>query len=59
MRPDIALAVGVLARHSLAPGKAYVRAAKRLVVYLYNTRHSGIVYRRPGDSGERNVPIML
>ena len=38
MRPDIALAVGVLARHGMAPGKAHVRAAKRVVMYLYNAR---------------------
>ena len=47
-----------LARHSLAPGKAHVRAAKRLVMYLYNTRHLSIVYRRPDGSGERNVPVV-
>ena len=27
-------------------------------MYLYNTRHLGILYRRPGDSGERNVPVV-
>ena len=58
MRPDIAFAVGVLARHSLAPGKAHVRAARRVVMYLYNTRHLKIVYRRPDELGGRNVPVM-
>ena len=58
MRPDIALAVGILARHGMAPGRAHVRAAKRVVMYLYNARKLGITYRRPERPGERNVPVM-
>ena len=58
MRPDIALAVGVLARHGMTPGKAHVRAAKRVVMYLYNARKLGITYRRPDGSGRRHVPVI-
>jgi hypothetical protein len=57
VRCDIALAVGVLARHAMFPGPSHVRAAKRVLMYLYNTRHLGIVYRR--DSAARNVPRMF
>ena len=57
MRPGLAFAVSTLSRHSLAPGKAHERAAKRVVMYLYNTRHFGIVYRRPHELGERNLPV--
>ena len=55
VRCDVAYAVGVLARHALAPGKAHVKALKRVVKYLYNTRALGITYQR---SGERNVPVI-
>ena len=55
---DIALAVGVLARHGMTPGKAHVRAAKRVVMYLYNARKLGITYRRPDGSGRRHVPVI-
>jgi hypothetical protein len=57
VRCDIAHAVGVLARHSLCPGQAHVRAAKRVLMYLYNTRHYGILYRR--KVADRNVPRMF
>ena len=57
MRPDLAYAVSALSRHSLAPGKAHVKAARRVVMYLYNTRHLGIVYRR-SEVKERNVPVI-
>lgn len=43
-RPDISYAVGSLARHSTAVGKEHVRAARRCVQYLYNTRHLCIMY---------------
>ena len=46
VRPDIATAVGILARHSLTPGQAHVNAAKRVVMYLYNTSHLGITYSK-------------
>jgi hypothetical protein len=57
VRCDIAHAVGVLCRHALYPGKSHVRAAKRVLMYLYNTRHLGILYRR--DNSARNVPRMF
>ena len=56
VRCDIAHAVGVLARHAMFPGQSHVRAAKRVLMYLYNTRALGIFYRR--DSPHRNVPLM-
>lgn len=55
VRCDVAFAVGCLARHALAPGKAHVRACKRVVMYLYNTRALGITYQR---TGENNVPVI-
>mmetsp|Transcript_728 Transcript_728/g.1558 ORF Transcript_728/g.1558 Transcript_728/m.1558 type:complete len:617 (-) Transcript_728:444-2294(-) len=58
VRCDIAYAVGCLARFALNPGKAHVKACKRVVMYLYNTRTLGITYSRPQDSTERNVPCM-
>ena len=37
MRPDISFAVSALSRHSLAPGKAHVKAARRLAMYHTST----------------------
>ena len=45
-RCDVALCVGILARHAACPGPAHVKAAKRVVMYLFNTRHLGITYFR-------------
>jgi hypothetical protein len=59
VRCDISLAVGVLARHSMAPGPAHVKAAKRVVQYLYNTRHLCITYRKPTSGSTANVPLMF
>ena len=42
----------------MAPGKANVRAAKRVVMCLYNARELGITYRRPEISGQRHVPVI-
>jgi hypothetical protein len=46
VRFDIAYAVGVLARYAKNPGRQHVRAARRVLMYLYNTRGLGIVYTR-------------
>jgi hypothetical protein len=46
VRCDVSYAVGVLARHAATPGPAHVKAAKRVVMYLFNTRNLGITYRR-------------
>jgi hypothetical protein len=54
IRCDIAYAVGALARHSLTVGHAHVKAAKRVVMYLYNTVKLGITYYR--DTEEINTP---
>ena len=58
VRCDISLAVGVLARHSMTPGPAHVKAVKRVVQYLYNTRQLGITYRRSVPGSAANVPLM-
>ena len=50
-RPDIAAATGILARHAAAPGKEHVKAVKRLIQYVYNTRKLGIKYQR--DSNQK------
>jgi len=55
VRCDIATAVNILARHAATPGPAHVHAAKRVLMYLYNTRSLGITYRR---SSCPNVPAV-
>jgi hypothetical protein len=52
VRCDIAFAVGCLARYSMTPGKAHVKAVKRVVQYLYNTKELGIAYYRDNKSNE-------
>ena len=49
-RPDISLAVGILARHSNTPGHEHVKAVKQLVGYLYRTRDLGITYKPQPES---------
>ena len=44
-RPDIAYAVGSVARHGSTCGDVHVKAVKRIIAYLYHTRHYGIKYR--------------
>ena len=58
VRCDVALAVGILCRHAATPGPAHVKAAKRVIMYLYNTRSLGITYRRPRVGEKANVPRM-
>jgi hypothetical protein len=58
VRCDICLAVGILCRHSMTPGQAHIKAVKRVVQYLYNTRHLGITYRKPSPAVATNVPLM-
>ena len=48
-RPDISAATGILARHGATPGAVHVKAVKRLIQYVYNTRKYGIQYRRDND----------
>ena len=55
-RPDIAYAVGSLARHSTTLGKQHIRAAKRCVQYLYNTRELCIRYSADHDINDVNEP---
>ena len=35
-----------MARHANAPGPQHVNAAKRVLLYLYNTRTIGITYKK-------------
>jgi hypothetical protein len=48
VRCDIAYAVGCLARYAMTPGHAHVKAAKRVVKYLYATKNLGITFHREG-----------
>jgi hypothetical protein len=59
VRCDVSYAVGVLARHAATPGPAHVKAAKRVVMYLYNTRTLGITYRRINEEDKlKMVPTL-
>ena len=58
VRCDVSYAVGVLARHATTPGLAHVKAAKRVVMYLYNTRTMGITYRRTEES-KQSGPVLF
>ena len=49
VRCDVASSVGILCRHAASYGEEHIKAAKRIVRYLYATRTFGLVYRR-GDS---------
>ena len=44
-RPDISYAVGSVARHGAAFGKQHVQAVRRIIGYLYHTRHHALTYR--------------
>ena len=59
VRCDAALSVGHLARHVATPGSARVKAAKRAVHYLYNTRALGITYRRRSPSAKTNMLLVF
>ena len=58
VRCDIAFAVGKLARFVAAPGPAHVNAAKRVLMYLWNTRSLGITYFRE-SSQPVNTPVIF
>src|SRR5438045_7872657 len=45
MRPDIAFAAARLSRFNQQPSKIHQIAAKRVILYLYRTRHLCIHYR--------------
>ena len=57
-RPDVACAVGILARFAAAPSHAHCQAARRVCLYLYNTKTLGLTYRRDAST-MRNAPIVL
>ena len=58
LRPDVSYAVGNLARFAAAPGDAHVKAARRVLQYLYRTKSLGITYYRESDQ-QRNVPMVF
>jgi hypothetical protein len=58
VRCDIAFAVGKLARFAAAPGPAHINAAKRVLMYLWNTRSLGITYFRE-SSQPVNTPVIF
>ena len=58
LRPDIAYAVGSLARFATTPGDQHVRACKRVLQYLFKTRALGITYSKDTGTNPKNVPFM-
>ena len=58
VRCDVAVSVGILARHTLYPGHRHVRAFKRVVQYVYNTRDGHTTYRWPDVKKDASRPIM-
>ena len=56
-RPDIAFAVGQLARHQTDPGEAHGRAVKRLYAYLSGTRDFALFYGAQG--GDLEDPLVV
>lgn len=57
-RPDIAYAVGALARFASAPSAKHVEAAKRVCLYCLNTKTLGIQYNRD-HTENANIPIVM
>lgn len=45
-RPDIAVAVSILAKHSNAPGRSHWEAVKRIMRYLKQSSEQGLVYTK-------------
>ena len=58
VRCDVAVAVGILARFSNAPGPSHVKAAKRVCAYLLSTKSMKITYHRD-CADEKNVPLVM
>ena len=48
-RPDIALAVGIVARFSVKPKENYMMAIKRILRYLRETEDYGLWYKFGGN----------
>ena len=55
-RPDIAYPVGVLSRFMSCPGQDHVRAAKRVIGYLFRTKDYGIRYSRTDQLESQGAP---
>src|SRR5271156_5451591 len=47
-RPDIAHAVGIVARFSTNPKESHMTVVKRIIRYLKNTEDYGLWYKREG-----------
>ena len=56
-RPDCAFAVSCLARHAINYDKVYVDAVKRVVKYMYHTRHMAITYFKDRKGFSKNEPV--
>jgi len=54
-RPDIATAVGMVARHIERPGKNHWIAVKRILRYLKGTVSHGLVYR--SNNNDQNIAL--
>ena len=55
-RPDIALAVGKCSQFAQNPGLPHWQALKRILVYLYHTRHLGMTFgNRKRSSPKHNL----
>jgi hypothetical protein len=46
VRPDAALAIGLLTRCMAYPSEALLREAERVLIYLYHTRNLGLKYSK-------------
>lgn len=55
-RPDISYATCVLSRFMSCPGVEHVKAAKRVIQYLYRTKNYGLVYSRKKMSHSVGAP---
>lgn len=49
-RPDVAFAVSQLARFVSEPGVKHMKAARRVLMYLWTTRRHGLIFQQP-DNG--------
>ena len=56
-RPDIACAVGMLAKYQKDPGPRHWKAAKKLLCYLAGTKDYGIIYGR--DRTNDGIPYSI
>ena len=56
-RPNYAFAVSFLAHHSIKCDKIYVDAVKKVLKYMFHTRHMGIAFFKEREGFCTNEPI--